>query len=979
MQIESIAEISRKELSLFFSSPIGYLFLAVYLGVTMFVFFWVETFFARNIADVRPMFEWLPILLIFLSAALTMRSWSDERRTGTIEFLVTLPISPWELVVGKFSACVALLLIALVLTLPLPITVALMGNLDWGPVAAGYVAATLLGATYLSIGVFVSSRCDNQIVSLIVTAFICGGFYLVGSPFLTSLVDNNFADFLRSLGSGSRFTSITRGVLDFRDLYFYGSLAASFLTLNVFAIKTLGWTDTANEARHRRTVVLTALVIVNVLIANVWFGQVKSIRWDVTEGDQYSVTSVTEAQLSQLTEPLFIRGYFSSKTHPLLAPLVPQIKDLLAEYEIVGNDKLRLEIVDPVADPEMEDEANSKYGIEAVPFQISDRHQASLVNSYFDVLIQYGDEFEVLSFRDLIEVKAESESEIDVQLNNPEYQITRTIKKVLAEFKSGGTTFEYIQKPIQFVGYISSDSRLPQKLIDLKTPLTEVLNSIKDGSNGKFLWDYVDPDEGDGEVAVALQENYGMQPMRASLFDTNAFYYYLTLTDGEILVSLPIPDSNDTDALKRQFEEGLKRFSIGLLSNVVIHKPDPFTPQMPQIPQMPRPPQGSQFNELETYLSGDFDVGTAELDNAIDENTDLLIVVAPENLTREALFAIDQYLMRGGTVAVASGAFKTTITPQSIDALPVDTGLSDWLSHHGVTIEPTMVLDGRNSAFPLPVRRVVGGLSFNEIRMVDYPYFVEIQRDGMAEDHPITRNLNQLTVAWSSPLSVDNEKNAERAVVELIRSSDTTWTEAVPDVMPRFSADEGLAYQADGDQEPALLAVSITGRFTSFFEESPLLDVEPDDIEISEESTGDSVEDSGSEAEADAENDIGVISSVISRSPESSKLLVFGSAEFLSDQTIGMISAATGSLYSNTLQLMSNVVDWTVEDSSLLTIRGRGHFNRTLPPMLDADQRFWEYGNYVLTVLGIFFVFLINNRLGRVRERRHRSWLGEVS
>ena len=431
MRIETIAEVSRKELSLFFSSPIGYLFLAVYLGVTMFVFFWVETFFARNIADVRPMFEWLPILLIFLSAALTMRSWSDERRTGTVEFLVTLPSSPWELVVGKFSACLMLLLVALVLTLPLPITVALIGNLDWGPVLAGYLAAILLGATYLSIGVFVSARCENQIVSLILTAFICGMFYLLGSPFLAGLVDNYTAEFLCSLGSGSRFTSITRGVLDFRDLYFYVSVVATFLTLNVLAIKSLGWTDSDHESRHRRAHVYTALLIGNFLLANVWIGQIKAIRWDVTAGDQYSISEVTQTQLNQLTEPLLIRGYFSSKTHPLLAPLVPQLKDLLAEYEIVGSDKLRLELIDPVTEPELEDEANSKYGIQAVPFQVSDRHQASLVNSYFDILIQYGDEYEVLSFRDLIEVKAKSEAEIDVQLNNPEYQITRSIKKVL--------------------------------------------------------------------------------------------------------------------------------------------------------------------------------------------------------------------------------------------------------------------------------------------------------------------------------------------------------------------------------------------------------------------------------------------------------------------------------------------------------------------------------------------------------------------
>ena len=104
MRLSVITRIEKKELTLFFSSPIGYLFLGAFLASTLFVFFWVESFFARNIADVRPMFEWLPVLLIFLCAALTMRMWSEERRTGTLEFVATVPVSTWEFVTGKFLA-----------------------------------------------------------------------------------------------------------------------------------------------------------------------------------------------------------------------------------------------------------------------------------------------------------------------------------------------------------------------------------------------------------------------------------------------------------------------------------------------------------------------------------------------------------------------------------------------------------------------------------------------------------------------------------------------------------------------------------------------------------------------------------------------------------------------------------------------------------------------------------------------------------
>ena len=204
MFASKIMKVAAKELIQFFGSPIGYLFLLAFLGFTLFVFFWGEAFFARNILDVRPMFEWMPVLLIFLSSALTMRMWSEERRSGTQEFLLTLPATTSELVVGKFLACWTLLGIALLLTLPLPLTLAnvdssVMG-LDWGPILAGYVAAILLGASYIAVGLFVSARSDNQIVALILASLACGSFYLIGSSFLLDLVDNNSDNILRILG-----------------------------------------------------------------------------------------------------------------------------------------------------------------------------------------------------------------------------------------------------------------------------------------------------------------------------------------------------------------------------------------------------------------------------------------------------------------------------------------------------------------------------------------------------------------------------------------------------------------------------------------------------------------------------------------------------------------------------------------------------------------------------------------------------------
>ena len=121
-------KVARRELAVFFATPAAFIFFGAFLAATLFIFFWVETFFSRNIADVRPMFEWAPLLLIFLSAAITMRVWSEEHRAGTLEPLLAAPVSLPALVGGKFVACLSLVAIGLALTLPLPITVSFLGQ-----------------------------------------------------------------------------------------------------------------------------------------------------------------------------------------------------------------------------------------------------------------------------------------------------------------------------------------------------------------------------------------------------------------------------------------------------------------------------------------------------------------------------------------------------------------------------------------------------------------------------------------------------------------------------------------------------------------------------------------------------------------------------------------------------------------------------------------------------------------------------------
>lgn len=948
-----IGRIAGKEITLFFASPIAYLFLATFAAISLFVFFWGEAFFARNIADVRPLFEWMPVLLIFLASALTMRLWSEERRTGTLEHVLTQPVPLWQFVIGKFVGCLFLLGVALVITLPLPITVDILGDLDWGPVAAGYLATFLLGAAYLSIGLFVSARSDNQIVSLISATALCAVFYVIGTPMITDFFGHQLGEWLRQLSTGARFEAITRGVIDIRDLYYYLSIIAVFLTLNTYSLEKERWAATRRTPNHAAWRTVTALLLINALGANLWLNQLHGLRIDATAGNQYSISDATHSYLNQLQEPLLLRGYFSSKTHPLLSPLVPQIRDLMEEYEIAGRGKVRVEFIDPATAPELEEEANQKFGIQPVPFQVADRYQASIVSSYFNVLVQYGDEHQILGFRDLIEVKARSEADLDVQLRNPEHDLTRAIKKVLHSYQAGGNLFDTVQDTLTFTAYVSSETALPETLIDFKQSVRSVLDQLKAEAGDRLQVNFIDPAANGGQVGQQIAQDYGFQPMATNLLSDERFYFYMILAGADQAVQIPLGDLTAGN-FERNVKAGIKRFANGFSKTVAL-----FTPAAGGYSQYGS--GGPQFTQLEGFLNTDMNVIRETLDDGrVTGEADILVVAAPKDLNQKQLFAIDQFLMQGGTVIMATSPFSADLTNRNLDLQRQDSGVDQWLAHHGLSIAPQLVLDPQSAALPIPVTRSVGGLQFQELRLLDYPYFVDVRGEGTNSDNPITGDLPQATLTWASPIKVAEDRAGERQITELLRSSEQSWLSDSTDVIPRMDQHGLSRFQPQGETGSQLLGVISSGRFDSYFagKASPLLANDP--------ASGDQEQTEN----ADSADETTTVSSVIERSPESARIILFSSNDFLSDRILQLATSATRSQYLNTLQLLANSVDWSLEDAGLLSIRSRGHFNRTLPPMEHDAQLFWEYLNYALALVALAVVAVLQRTHKRARLRR---------
>ncbi|MFN8455826.1 MAG: Gldg family protein [Anaerolineae bacterium] len=939
--MKQILSLVRKELNGYFGSPMALIFVGVFLAATLFTFFWVDAFFSRGIADVRPMFNWMPVLMIFLVAALTMRQWSEEQQTGTLEMLLTLPTRLIQLVLGKFIATMAMVMVALALTLFLPITVALLGNLDWGPVVGGYVAAILMASAYVAIGLFISSRTDNQIVALILTVLVGGLLYLVGSLGVAQFFSDRIAEILRAIGSGSRFESIERGVIDLRDLAYYLSLTVLFLTLNVISLDSKRWSSGELTQPHRQGMLLTGLLVaLNVIALNVWLFPLSGLRLDMTAQREYSLSPTTRDLLSNLQEPLLIRGYFSEKTHPLLAPLAPRIRDLLREYEIASNGQAVVEIVDPLTDPEKEAEANQTYGIQPTPLQTADRYGASVVNAYFDILVRYGDQSQVLNFRDLIEIQASPGGQPEVRLRNPEYDLTRAVKKVVFGFQSLDNVVASLPEPARLTLYVTPNT-LPDWLQTAPETIQKVAGEIQAKSNGKFIFETINVDDPNSKITrQTMVEQYGLRPIATALFSDQSYYLHMVLQNGK-QAQLLSPSGDLSEAtIRTSIESGLKRTSSGFLKVVGLWTP----PDQPMPNAFGQPQQSfKQYNTIAQQLRQDYTVNNVDLSSGqVPGDVDVLVVVAPQNMSDNERYAIDQYLMRGGSVIVAAGNYA--LAPDQLSGnlgiQPITGGLADMLASYGITMTQALVMDTQNEPFPVQVNRNLGGLQVQEVQALPYPFFVDVRADGMDRQSPILANLPAVTMNWASPVVVDEAKNAKRTVTTLLKSSPASWLRTDTNIQPDMQTYPQFGFPVEGEQKSYPLAVSVQGEFESYFKgkESPLLAAPTPDP------TG-----AAPAPTAPVTNTIGTLES----SPETARLVVVGSAEFLNDIVFQLSSSLTRDRYLNSLQFMQNTVDWSVEDLDLLGIRSRGTSARVLNPMERGQELTWELVNYGLALLSV--------------------------
>ncbi len=232
------AAVYTKELKSQFHSLTAYVFTVVFLMTANWLFF--QHFFAINQASMRAWFDLLPWYLLLLVPAVAMRTWAEEKRQGTVEILLTLPIAEWQVVLAKFAANLTFLGVALAFSLTVPLSIAQLGDLDWGPVVGGYLGGWLLGGAMLALGQWISSLTNNQIVAFLVTIAASFVLIIIGLSF-TLMAAGPLAAALLRMSTYTHFQSIAKGVIDLRDLVYFVSFIGLFLYLNVYVLVRRHW------------------------------------------------------------------------------------------------------------------------------------------------------------------------------------------------------------------------------------------------------------------------------------------------------------------------------------------------------------------------------------------------------------------------------------------------------------------------------------------------------------------------------------------------------------------------------------------------------------------------------------------------------------------------------------------------------------------------------------------------------------------
>lgn len=372
----------KREFKSYFATPLAYVFLVVFLFFSAYLTFKGGFFEARQ-ADMSAFFMNLPLLFVFLVPAAAMRLWAEEKKTGSIELLFTLPITVRQAVMGKFMAAWLFLIVALALTFPMVITVCYLGKPDVGLIIVGYLAAILMAGGFLAVGCFFSAMSNNQVISFVLSVVACAVLVFAGMPttmnYLSTFLPASAVNVISKMSFQQHFESIQMGVLQFKDIAYFVILIAGWVAACVVAL------DENKNIRKIAGIVFVLIIAFSFISISENAG--KNLKADVTAQKIYSLSGGTKAILGKLNQPIKMKLYYS-KTAAIKGPdqiryfnnYYEFVRSLLEEYAAAGKGMVQLEVIDPR--PYSDDEvAAIRYGLKKFPITEEE-------NFFFGLVVQ---------------------------------------------------------------------------------------------------------------------------------------------------------------------------------------------------------------------------------------------------------------------------------------------------------------------------------------------------------------------------------------------------------------------------------------------------------------------------------------------------------------------------------------------------------------------------------------------------------------
>lgn len=458
MNFKNIKTIFKKEILNLFDRPFAYIIIVVFLLLWEFLFF--RNYFLVGQASLTLLFDLLPWLFLFLIPALTMNTLSEEKSEGTLEFLLTHPLTDLELLLAKFLSSFSFVTLLILLTLPIPLSLSSYGNFDWGIIFSEYLGAILMAGVLTSLGIFISSLFASSIASLLVSMVTSFFLTISGFELVTAILPLSLSSTFEQLSVYTHFTSISRGVIDVADLWYFLSMTFIFLSLTYLQfLKRKFGRHQKNFQSYRMTVFLLIgiLILVNIL------GNRIPGRLDLTENRAYSLSPATKNTLKELKDVVNITVYASSELPSSFQPVLREVKDILRDYKNFSKSNVTVSYKDPQKDSTLVSEALS-LGIQEVQFNTIGEEEYQVKNGYLGLAVSYAGESEVIPF-----IEATSDLE---------YQLTSFIKKLTVSDKKKIAFLQGHGEKSLYSAYTSLQSELENQFTVTELTLDEETKTI---------------------------------------------------------------------------------------------------------------------------------------------------------------------------------------------------------------------------------------------------------------------------------------------------------------------------------------------------------------------------------------------------------------------------------------------------------------------------------------------------------------------